>query len=173
MGELKIKYAIEAADYAEANALVAKRSFGRWDFWSLLGSAALLLLLPLAGRGGDDSWRYPFLVVPFAAFLIYCALFYVFPEWNARRYYSYTNLANTSFTARFSTDRVDVEGQHVTWSVEWAGFRLVRESSRLFLFYDGFTMFIFAKRYFTPEEISMLQKLIGECWKPALTTQTR
>jgi hypothetical protein len=163
MSDFQIKYEIKASDYAEANSLITGRRFS-WEMLSFLGAALLLVFLPLAYRQADDSWSYPFLVVPFAAFLAYWAVLYVFPGLNARRYYPHTNLSSNSFTVHFSADQIKVRGEHVAWVTEWAGFRQISESQRLFVFCDGFMIYIFAKRYFTPEQISQLQQLIRECW---------
>jgi hypothetical protein len=53
-----------------------------------------------------------------------------------------------------------VAGANVEWVHAWASHKLIKESSRIFLFYDGMTMFIFAKRYLTPGQVSGLQQLI-------------
>lgn len=75
-------------------------------------------------------------------------------------------LAGRSFTAAFSVNEVKVTGENIMWVHQWPGFHLITESPRLFVFYDGMTMFIFAKRYFAQEQISSLQQLIRENWRP-------
>jgi hypothetical protein len=165
MDEIEVQYQIQAADYAEANARVFKRSPTYIGLF--LGSAALLVLLPLLYGRKDEDWRYPVLVIPFAGFLVWCTLLNVFPGWNARLHYRNTALSKRTFKAHFSGERVRIDGQGIAWILEWPAFRIVSESPNLFLFYDGTTMFIFAKRYFAPEQIVSLQQLIKNCWKPA------
>ena len=131
-------------------------------FW---GAAALLLILPFGDRGAGD-WAYPVLVVPFAVFLIYFGFLYVLPSFNARRCYRYTGLPGHSFKATISREEMRVEEQGILWAVQWAAFRQVVETKNLFVLFEGFTMFIFAKRCLSPQQITDLQQLIKECWKP-------
>jgi hypothetical protein len=77
------------------------------------------------------------LVVPFALFLIYYGFLYLFPSLYARRAYGDADLKGSSFTASFSPERVRVAGKDQEWINEWASFKLIKESRRIFLFYDG------------------------------------
>jgi hypothetical protein len=168
MNDFQINYEITKPDYAEANALLLGRTirFSCWQTWALWGAAALLLALPVAQGQGDQGGRYPLIVVPFALFLLYYGLLFLFPGWSASSAYAYTGLAQRSYTARFSPEAVRVTGANVEWAHPWASYKLIRESNRIFLFYDGMNMFIFAKRYFAPDRIALLQRLVKECWKP-------
>ena len=133
----------------------------------LYGAAGLLLILLTLYQSTVGGWNYivTVLTLPFAAFLVYCALQFQFPSLFARRLYRYTKLPGRSFTAEFSPTFVKIAGKHLEWGREWEGFELIMESPRLFLFYDGYAMFIFAKRYFASDQIHFLQQLISKCWK--------
>ncbi len=161
MSQIQISYQIAKADYAEANALVWKHRRLRYPApWLFFGSAALLLLLPLSYRTEHD-WDYPVLVVPFGGYLIYVSLLYFFPYLAGLLHYRRTNLAGRRYDATFSENEVGVAGKDITSIHRWPSFQLIRESERLFVFYDGITMYIFAKRFFTPEQVRSLQNLIG------------
>src|SRR5207249_2769709 len=117
-------------------------------------------------------WEYPLLVIPFAVYLIYLGFLYKFPKLSFRRYYSSTGLVGKSFKARFSSEQMTVEAKDVCWISKWKGFQHIKESERLFAFYDGFTLFIFAKRYFSPDQVDALQQLIKECWNKTALNET-
>jgi hypothetical protein len=89
MNDFQIIYEITKPDYAEANALLLGRKIrvSCWEMWVFWGAGALLLLLPLSYREPDKVMTYPVLVVPFAVFLFYHGLLYLFPAWNVRRWY--------------------------------------------------------------------------------------
>jgi hypothetical protein len=173
MPEIQFRYEIKKEDYAEASRILHKGSrllcADVWIFW---GSAALLLILPFECRGAHD-WAYPVLVVPFAVFLIYFGFLYVLPAFNARRYYRQTSLSGHSFKATISREEMRVEERGVLWAVQWQAFRQVEETKNLFVLFDGFTIFIFAKRCLSPQQITELQEFIKECWKPEATALTQ
>ncbi|HZD94511.1 MAG TPA: hypothetical protein VE133_09665 [Candidatus Sulfotelmatobacter sp.] len=65
--EFEITYKIQCKDYAQASAAVFRASSqSRLTMWMLLGSAILLLLVPLSYKEPGAAWSYPFVVVPFA-----------------------------------------------------------------------------------------------------------
>jgi hypothetical protein len=83
MTEIQIAYEIERRDYAEANAAVHTAA-RKWylDLWAIVGSAVLLLCLPLSYREPGKDWGYPYLVLPFAAYLLYWAVLWISPFLN-------------------------------------------------------------------------------------------
>jgi hypothetical protein len=167
MAEITIQYQIEASDYAEANALVIGKGKGYWVETGLfLGSSLLLAVLPLTYKQADTEWQYPYLVVPFVCFQLYFALLYLVPRLNANRAYRYTSLAGKSFVATLSETGLRYETPGVTWENQWSALQLVKETDRIFLLFDGYTMFILGKRYFTPENLAAVRELIREQWQP-------
>lgn len=168
MESVIIRYEITRPDYVEANSTVAGKVSRRsgWDVAALWGAGALLLLLPFSSRNSDPHWIYPFIVLPFSLYLGYYGLLFLLPHMNARSFYKNTDLAGQTFTAEFSEEHVIVKGNHRSWIDQWPAFNLIRESDSLFVFFDGSTMFIFAKRYFSPEQVRVVQQLIKQCWTP-------
>jgi hypothetical protein len=168
MQAITVTYQIDRADYCESNAVLMSHVLPRvrWETWGLWAAAVLLLFMPLTYRNTCDDWIYPVVVIPFAIAPVYIGLMYFSPRFTAWLSYRSTCLANESFTATFSSERVTVQGKHTTWEFDWQAFKLVVNSRRIFFFFDGTVMFIFAKRYFAPEQVDALRNLIQECWKP-------
>jgi YcxB-like protein len=108
---------------------------------------------------GTD-WEYPYLIVPFAAYLFYLSILWISPFLNGVLSYRRTNLAGKKYAAHFSPDEVRVSGEYIVWIHQWPSFTLMRESKSLFILYDGITMYIFAKRYFTTAQMEDLQQLL-------------
>src|SRR6185312_11430520 len=80
MAEIKITYEIERRDYAEANAAIFRRSRRTGlNFWAFLGSCILLLILPLTYKQPGIGWEYPYLVFPFAGYLLYLSILWASP----------------------------------------------------------------------------------------------
>lgn len=163
MAEIQITYEIERRDYAEANAAIFRpsRKTGL-SFWALLGSCILLLILPLTYKQTGTDWQYPYLVVPFAAYLLYLSILWASPFLNAMVSYRRINLAGKKYEAHFSPAEVRVSGEYVVWIHQWPSFRITREAKNLFIFYDGIAMYIFAKRYFTTAQMANLRLLIKQ-----------
>jgi hypothetical protein len=161
MAEIQIAYEIGRRDYAEANAAILRASpLRRLGMWAILGSGVLLLTLPLTYKQPGNDWEYPYLTVPFAAYLFYLSLLWISPFLNGMLTYRQTNLAGKKYAAHFSPDEVRVSGEYIVWIHQWPSFKLTRESKSLFIFYDGVTMYIFAKRYFTAEQMKDLRQLM-------------
>lgn len=163
MAEIQITYEIERRDFAEANAAIhrpSRRSL--LDLCGILGSALLLLFLPFAYREPGTGWMYPYLVVPFAAYLFYLSVLWAFPFLSALVSYRRINLAGKKYEAHFSPAEVRVSGEYVVWIHQWPSFMLTMEAKNLFIFYDGITMYIFAKRYFTAAQMEDLRLLIKQ-----------
>jgi hypothetical protein len=161
MAEIQIAYEIERRDYAEANAAVHTAA-RKWylDLWAIVGSAVLLLCLPLSYREPGKDWDYPYLVLPFVAYLLYWAALWISPFLNGYIAYRHSSLSGQKYVAHFSPAEVRVSGEDRTWINQWRSFKLFRESNALFIFYDGNTMFIFAKRYFTASQMEDLRQLM-------------
>jgi hypothetical protein len=174
--EFEITYEIQRKDFARANkSLFRATDRTRLGMWAILTSAAMLLLLPWLYRECDPDWTFPAIVVPLAAYLVYIASLWVSPYLAGLVHYSKDYLDGKKFTVRFSAEEVRISGEHVTWIHQWPSFRYIRESNEQFLFYDGMTMYIFCKRYFTPSQKEVVRELIkthameGRWW---LTTST-
>jgi hypothetical protein len=161
MAGIQITYEINRRDYAEANAAAfrASRKTGL-EFCALLGSCILLLILPLTYKQSGTGWEYPYLVVPFAGYLLYLSILWVSPYIRATIAYRPTNLASQKYEAHFSPSEVRVSGAYVVWIHQWPSFVATRETKNLFIFYDGITMYIFAKRYFTVGQMEELRELM-------------
>jgi hypothetical protein len=163
MAEIKITYEIERRDYAEANAAIFRRSRRTGlNFWAFLGSCILLLILSLTYKQPGIGWEYPYLVFPFAGYLLYLSILWASPYLSAIVSYHRINLAGKKYEAHFSTTEVRVCGEYVVWIHQWPSFRLTREAKNHFIFYDGISMYIFAKRYFTATQMEDLRQLIRE-----------
>jgi hypothetical protein len=161
MPEVDITYEIERKDFAEANSAILRAS--RWSrlcVWGVLGSGILLLVLPLTYKQPGTEWEYPYLAIPFAVYLFYLSILWMSPFLNGVLSYRQTNLAGKKYTAHFSPAEVRVSGEDRCWINQWRSFYLRRELKSLFLLYDGNTMFIFAKRYFTAAQMEDLRLLI-------------
>lgn len=168
MDDVEITYEITRRDYAEANAVVVRGSRqSTLPILGVLGSAILLVVLPLTYKEPGEDWSYPYLVIPFAAYLFYWAVLWISPFLNAAIAYSRSKLANLQYKARLSSEEVRVSGEHVTWINQWPSFQLIRETKNLFIFYDGMAAFIFAKRYFTLPQIETVRQLVSENRKTA------
>src|ERR1700756_1187694 len=128
--------------------------------WMLLASALLLLFLPITYREPDAGWSYPFIVVPFAAYQLYAVVLWLSPFLNGIISYKGAKLAGKKYVAHFSPAEVRISGEHLTWIHKWTSFPLIRELPELFVFCDGIIIYIFAKRYFSPEQIEGLRELI-------------
>ena len=76
--------------------------------------------------------------------------------------YRSTNLAGRKYEAHFSPFEVRVSGEYVVWIHQWPSFVAIRETENLFIFYDGITMYIFAKRYFAAGQMEELRELMKE-----------
>jgi hypothetical protein len=163
MGEVEITYEITRKDYAEANAVIIRKSqHSRVSTWMILGSAILLLVLPLGCKDLGKDWRYPLLTVPFAAYMLYQFLLSVSPFLNGIISYRGINLDGKKFVARFSPQEVKISRTHLTWIHQWPSFQWIHESQTLFIFYDGTVMYIFAKRYFNAPQIETVRQLVSE-----------
>jgi hypothetical protein len=161
MAEIQITYEIERRDFAEANAAIHRASRrSQLDLCGILGSALLLLFLPFAYRESGTGWMYPYLVVPFAAYLLYLSILWVSPFLSAIVGFRRPDIAGKKYEVHFSPSEVRVSGEYVVWIHQWPSFRIIREAKNLFLFYDGITMYIFAKRYFTVAQMEDLRQLI-------------
>jgi hypothetical protein len=171
MDDVEITYEITRRDFAEGNAVIFRNSrHSTVPLWGILGSAFLLLVLPLTYKEPGKDWNYPYLVIPFAAYLFYLAVLWISPFVNGTIGYPRANLANRQYKARLSNEEVRVSGEHVTWIHQWPSFPLIRETKNVFIFHDGTTMFIFAKRYFTSLQIESVRQLINEHGKAASGT---
>jgi hypothetical protein len=174
MDDVEITYEIQRRDFAEANAVSFRASRrSTLPIWGILGSAILLVVLPLTYKEPPKDWSYPYLVIPFAAYLFYLAVLWISPFLNGTIGYPRASLANRQYKARLSNEEVRVSGEHVTWIHQWPSFPLIQETKNLFIFFDGTTMFIFAKRYFTSPQIETVQRLISEHRKTASVAVTR
>jgi hypothetical protein len=101
-----------------------------------------------------------FIVLPFAAYLGCYGLHLMVPALNALTFYKSTDLPGQSFEVVFTAEEVCVRGKYRSWINRWPAFAFINESKNLFVFYDGITTFIFAKRYFSQEQVSALRQLI-------------
>ena len=163
MAEIQINYEIERRDFAEANAAIQRASRRSYiDLGVILGAALLLLFLPFAYREPGTAWMYPYLVVPFAAYLLYLSMLWASPFLSGIISYRRTNLAGRKYQAHFSPAEVRVSGEYIVWIHQWPSFRITREAKNLFIFYDGISMYIFAKRYFTSAQMEDLRQLLKE-----------
>lgn len=163
MAEIQITYEIERRDYAEANAAIHRASRrSLLDMCGILGSALLLLFLPFAYRETGTGWMYPYLVVPFAVYLLYLSILWVSPFLSGLVSYRQSKLSSKKYEAHFSPTEVRVSGEYVVWIHQWPSFRIIREAKNLFIFYDGIAMYIFAKRYFTAAQMEDLRLLIKQ-----------
>jgi hypothetical protein len=174
--ELEITYEIQRKDFARANAAFFRANDRtRLSMWALLAAALMLLLLPWLYKQWDPDWTYPVIVVPLAVYLIYVAALSVSPYLAGLVYYRKDYLAGKKFIACLSAEGVKISGEHVTWIHQWPSFRYIRETNEQFVFYDGMTMYIFSKRYFTSSQEEAARELIknhaveGRWW---LTTST-
>ena len=159
--EFEITYEIERRDFARANAAFFRASDRRrLGMWVLLASAVMLLLQPLLYKQFDPDWSYPAVVVPLAGYLVYLAALWVSPYLSGLIHYNKDYLAGKRFVARFSPEEVKVSGEHVAWIHQWPSFQFIRETKEQFVFYDGLTIYIFSKRYFTPTHKEQLRTLI-------------
>ncbi len=174
MDGVEITYEITRRDFAEANAVIFRASRqSTLPLCGILGSAILLVVLPLTYIEPGKDWRYPYLVIPFAAYLFYWAVLWISPFLSGTIGYRRTNLANRQYKARLSNEEVRVSGEHITWVHQWPSFPLIRETKNLFIFFDGKMMFIFAKRYFTAPQLETVRQLISEHGKAANGAVTR
>ncbi len=163
MAEIHIAYEIERRDYAEANAAIQRASRRSYiDVCVILGAALLLLFLPFAYREPGTAWTYPYLVVPFGAYLLYWATLVLSPFLAGVVSYKRSSVRGKKYTGHFSAAEVRVSGEDRCWINQWRSFKLMSESKTLFLLYDGNTMFIFAKRYFTAAQVEDLRQLLKE-----------
>ena len=160
--EFEITYEIHRDDYAEANAAFYRSSTeNRITVWALLGASIVLVGLPLMYQQDDPAWRYPFFVAPFAAYLLYLAVFTIAPSLRAKFHYKQTKLAGEQYAAHFSPDEVRVSGKYLTWIHRWPSFLMMHESKNLFVFCDrSGILFIFAKRYFSDAQMAGLRELV-------------
>jgi hypothetical protein len=171
MGNVVVRYQIERADYVEANVIVAAgRKRWTWETWCFFGSAVLLGVVPITYKVSGKEWDYPFVVLPFASFQLYCVLLHTFRGLNARRHYKASFLIGKWFVATGSESGVRIEATGVTWETRWSAFPYIGQSARIFLLHDGFTMYILAKRYFTPEQLIDFERLIKENWAPGISS---
>ena len=163
MDSVEITYEIERKDFAEANAITAK-AFRKPILTpaALLGSAILLCVLPFTYKGFDSDWGYPYLVLPFAGYLFYLVVFWMSPYLTGLHGYPSRNLAGRKYVAHFTAGEVKVSGQYLIWIHQWPSFRLIKESKKIFVFYDGITMYIFAKRYFSAAQMEALHQMIDQ-----------
>jgi YcxB-like protein len=164
MDDVEITYEITRRDFAEANAVIfrASRGYDITFFLALLGSALLLVVLPLAYRASDADWSYPYIVIPFVLYLFYLMALGLSPFLNATIAYSRSSLANRKYTVRLSAEEVRVSDEYVAWINQWPSFRVIRETKNLFIFFDGMMTFILAKRYFNEPQIETVRQLISE-----------
>jgi len=159
--ELEVTYEIQRKDFARANAdFFRATDRRRLGMWALLAAALMLLLLPLMYRECDPDWTYPAIVIPLAGYLIYIAVLWVSPYLNGLIGYNKNYLEGKKFVARFSAEEVRISGEHLTWIHGWPSFYYIRETEQQFVFYDGISMYILAKRYFTPSQQGALRELI-------------
>lgn len=163
MDAVEITYEITRRDFAEANAIITKASQRPILMLpALLGSAILLCVVPFTYKGFDPDWAYPYVVLPFATYLFYITILWISPYLAGLHGYPWRNLAGNKYVAHFSLDEVKISGQYLIWLHQWPSFKFIKESKKLFLFYDGTTMFIFAKRYFSDAQIEALRRLIDQ-----------
>ena len=162
MEPLQITYEITEDDYVEGMVLLSRRRKPRGSVrWGMPLVGLTVLLLPLVSREPDGSYN-AFLagLSVFGAFLFYCGVIQHLTRWNSRRFYKRSGVVGERYTALFSPDHVLVEGKNVQWRIKWAGFSVREESEKVFMLYSAPIVYIFAKRYFTEDQISSLKTVL-------------
>ncbi len=169
MDPFQIAYEISADDYAEALKLLRRHiKASRMVRWGtpLIGLA--VMLLPFVTRGADGSYDKFLLGLAFAgAFLFFCGVAQHLTKWNSRVLYKRIGVAGQNYTARFSADDILIESKNQQWRINWAGFSIREECEGMFMFYSVPLMYVFAKRYFTKEQLNSLKAFLGSLPPPS------
>lgn len=158
MNEVQFSYSITKEDYAEANALICKKS-DKSQARIIAAFGVLLIAVPFfpSMRGSLTMGLLPWL----GLFFILYGLQHAFPRRRARRYYARTGLAGVQFTARISAEGLWSKGRDGEWKYGWPTILLAEESDNMFAFYTGIQLFPFAKRFLTAEQIETVRQLIA------------
>ena len=124
-------------------------------------AALIFVVLAAYQQRYSNDILWILLLLPGGYFLFQAALYLLPSSWY--RFWlkgHYDPSLGMIHHVRFSADRVTVTGKTMQWSHRWAAFQKVAEDAEMFAFFDGTILFIFSKRFFTPEQIGGLQELI-------------
>jgi hypothetical protein len=170
MDAFQIAYEINPDDYAEAMVLLRRRvkasGFVRWGM-PLIGLA--VLLLPFISRELDGSYDKFLVGLSFiGAFFLICGVVQHLTRWTSRRFYKRSGVVGEKYTALFSPEDILIQSRNEQLRIKWAGFSVREESEQVFMFYSGILAYIFAKRYFTEEQVNSLRKFLAALPPPAV-----
>lgn len=170
MDTFQIAYEITVDDYAEAMKVLRRHVKGsamaRWGT-PLIGLA--VLLLPFINREPDGSYDKFLLGLSFiGAFLLFCGVAQHLTRWNSRIFYKRIGVAGQTYTARFSPEDILIESTNEQWRIKWPAFSVRDESEKVFMLYKVPLMYIFAKRYFTEEQLNSLREFLAALLPPAV-----
>jgi hypothetical protein len=162
MDNFQITYQINPDDYAEASKLLRRHvkasPLARW------GTPVVLIavgLLPFINRRPDGSFDGLLVgLALFAAMLLFCSVVWRLPAWS-RKFYKRIGVAGETYTAHFSAEDVLIESTNEQWRIKWAGFSVREESENVVMLYKRPLMYIFAKRFFTEEQLNSLREFLS------------
>lgn len=156
---MKFEYEISPDDYVACQMLYHRlrmgyKRFKRGAFWLTAG----ILFMWMAFKQEDQNWAPVFLALT-GAWWIYAALQGLFPRWYLRRSYPATGLSGQKFYTTADDEGFEVTGDVCTWRVRWPGVSLKGENKEVFVLLVAGTLFMFGKKYLTPEQQHEFRRL--------------
>ncbi len=163
MEAFQITYEITLDDYAEAMKLLRRHVkssvMARWGT-PLIGLA--VLLLPFINREPDGRYDKFLLGLSFiGGLLLFCGVAQHLTRWNSRIFYKRIGVAGETYTARFSPEDILIESTNEQLRIKWAAFTVREESEKVLMLYKVPLMYIFAKRYYSEEQLNSLREFLA------------
>ena len=159
---MEFEYEITADDYAAGAFLFWKRSFRKRQGigWFVAG-----LVLLVVGVIEKEKGLSPVLLGAIGVWLLCVGIAWIFPGERYRRrlrkHYGTLDLAGQKYRATILEGGFEVAGITTSWRYTWPMVKDRGENEKVFMFYAGQTLFIFAKRYLPEEKQQELRSLAG------------
>jgi hypothetical protein len=158
---MHFEYQVSIDEYASASLLYWELTSGRSRieralFWIAAGAALVVIAWT------ESPLLRSIVMTAVGALWIYeGGLRNLVPESYLYRNYSGERLHGRTFRAEINEEAFEVTTGSWNWRVPREGIRLRAEDERVFLAYSFGTMFIFGKKYLTPEQQQDIRRLLG------------
>ena len=159
---MEFEYEILADDYAAAAVLYRKQSGTRKQDLGWLLAGTFLLVTGVIERERGVS---PILLGAIGVWWMWAGFARIFVGGSyrkqCRKHYETIGLAGQKYRAKVVKDGFEVLGENQSWRAVWPTVSSKGEDDRVFMFYSGGIIFIFAKRYLADAQKQELRALSG------------
>jgi len=158
---MEFSYEITIDEYVAGQKLYRKLASGsavarNSALWILLG----LLFFIMARREPVFGWP-AFLLSCVGIYWVYCGVLSFYPGRYYRRAYGKSGLAGKLYRATLNAQGLQVAGDDCGWQALWKAVQVKGEDGMVFVVFAANTIFIFGKKYLTPEQQDELRGLAG------------